>query len=319
MSLLDRLWARPLLLLPLPPLFWAGNLVLGRALAETFPPVSLAVGRWLVALAVLLPFVARPAWDQRHLMRRHWVLILACGAFGVAGYNALGYLALHSVPAASVAFLNSTLPLMVPIAAFVLGVEKVRAATLAGILLSFVGVVWIVARGDLSSLAHIGLAAGEPLVLLAVANYALYSVLVRRKPTDLDPLVFLAVTMAAGLMVLLPFWIFEIAGGAVLPRDPASLGAVLYIGVFASLLAFVLWNRCIATLGPSITGASFHLVALFTALLAFILLGEPVRAFHLVGAALILGGFVLATLRWPIMPVTAALAETPRADIPSKM
>ncbi|WP_252719801.1 EamA family transporter, partial [Acinetobacter baumannii] len=78
--------------------------------------------------------------------------------------------ALHSVPAASVAFLNSTLPLMVPIAAFVLGVEKVRPATLAGIVLSFVGVIWIVARGDLSSLAHIGLSAGEPLVLLAVAN-----------------------------------------------------------------------------------------------------------------------------------------------------
>ncbi|WP_163366709.1 EamA family transporter, partial [Klebsiella aerogenes] len=78
--------------------------------------------------------------------------------------------------------------------------------------------------------------------------------------------------------VLLPFWIVEMARGAVLPRDAASLGAVLYIGVFASLLAFVLWNRCIATLGPSLTGASFHLVALFTALLAFALLGEPVRA-----------------------------------------
>mgnify|MGYP000601270828 CR=1 FL=1 len=103
MSLIDRLWARPLLLLPLPPLFWAGNLVLGRALAGTFPPVSLAVGRWLVALAVLLPFVTRRAWTERHLLARHWILVLTCGAFGIAGYNALGYLALRSVPAASVA------------------------------------------------------------------------------------------------------------------------------------------------------------------------------------------------------------------------
>ncbi len=297
MTFLQRLWARPLLLLPLPPLFWAGNLVLGRALANDFPPVSLAVGRWLVALAGLLPFVAVQAWRQRALLRRHWFLIFACGAFGVAGYNALGYLALQTVPAASVAFLNSMLPLMVPLAAFALGVEKVRPVTLIGILLSFVGVVWIVTRGDLGALAHLGLTAGEPLVVLAVANYALYSVLVRRKPSQLDPLVFLAATMVSGLLVLLPFWCYELAGGARIPFDPAAMGAVLYIGIFASLLAFILWNRCVQTLGPSITGASFHLVALFTATLAFVLLGEPVRPFHLVGALLILGGFCIATLR----------------------
>jgi len=296
-SLLHRLWAHPLLLLPLPPLFWAGNLVIGRALAESFPPVSLAVGRWLVALAALLPFVAVRAWRERAELRRHWRLILACGALGIAGYNALGYLALRTVPAASVAFLNSMLPLMVPLAAFALGVERVRPATLGGILLSFVGVVWIVARGDLSTLGHLGLGSGEPLVLLAVANYALYSVLVRRRPREMDPLVFLAATMVAGLLVLAPFWAFELASGARIPFDPAALGAVLYIGIFASLLAFILWNRCVTTLGPSITGASFHLVALFTAALAFAILGEPVRSFHLLGAALILGGFALATLR----------------------
>ena len=297
MSLLHRLWAHPLLLLPLPPLFWAGNLVLGRAMAESFPPVSLAVGRWLVALAALLPFVAVRAWRERAEIRRHWRLILACGAFGIAGYNALGYLALQSVPAASVAFLNSMLPLMVPLAAFALGVERVRPRTLAGIVLSFGGVVWIVARGDLASLGNLGLGSGEPLVLLAVANYALYSVLVRRRPATMDPLVFLAATMVTGLIVLAPFWALELAAGARIPVDPVSLGAVLYIGLFASLLAFILWNRCVTALGPSITGASFHLVALFTAVLAFALLGEPVRSFHVLGAVLILGGFGLATLR----------------------
>lgn len=297
MSLSAYVWSRPLFLLPLPPLFWAGNLVLGRALADDFPPVSLAVGRWVVALAVLLPFVAGRAWRERSLLRRHWLLILACGAFGIAGYNALGYVALQTVPAASVAFLNSMLPLMVPLAALALGVEMVRPATLVGILVSFVGVAWIVLRGDIGNLAHLGLTTGEPLVILAVANYALYSVLVRRKPAKLDPLVFLAATMVTGLAVLMPFWLFELAAGARIPVDPASLGAVLYIGIFASLLAFILWNRCVAVLGPSVTGASFHLVALFTALLAFALLGEPVHPFHLAGAALILGGFCVATFQ----------------------
>ncbi|SMH36709.1 DMT family transporter [Mesorhizobium australicum] len=299
MNTLTYLWSRPLLLLPLPPLFWAGNLVLGRALANDYPPVSLAVGRWVVAIAVLAPFVSGAVWRQRSLLRQNWLLILLCGAFGIAGYNALGYVALQTVPAASVAFLNSSLPLMVPLAAFALGVERVRKMTILGILISFVGVAWIVARGNPADLAHIGFAAGEPLVLVAVANYAVYSVLVRRKPGELEALVFLASTMVAGLGVLLPFWAWELAAGARIPFDAASVCAVVYIGVFASLFAFILWNRCVATLGPSVTGASFHLVALFTAILAFLVLGEPVAGFHIIGAVLILCGFVVATRRWP--------------------
>lgn len=313
-AVLYRLWARPVWLLWLPPLFWAGNLVLGRALGSVFPPVSLAVGRWLVALACLAPFVAAQAWRERALLRRHGLLILACGAFGVAGYNALGYLALQTTPAASVAFLNSTLPLMVPLAAFALGVERVSRRTLAGIALSFAGVGWIVARGNPRVLAGLRADGGELLVLVAVANYAVYSVLLRRKPASLSPLVFLAACMAAGLVVLAPFWVFELAGGARIPTDAGSIAAVLYIGVFASLLAFIIWNRCVATLGASVTGVSFHLVALFTALLAFAVLGEPVRAFHLVGMALILAGFALATSR---TNGTALMTARPRGGLRS--
>ena len=293
------LWARPVWLLWLPPAFWAGNLVLGRALGPVFPPVSLAVGRWMVALAVLAPFVWRQAWRERHLLATHWLLIAACGAFGIAGYNALGYIALQTVPATSVAFLNSTLPLMVPLAAVVLGGERITWKALTGIAISFMGVAWIVARGDMASLATLRFEGAEPLVLLAVANYAVYSVLLRRKPAAIGPLVFLAATMMAGLLVLMPFWAFELARGAYIPTDPASIGAVLYIGVFASLFAFILWSRCVAMLGATVTGVSFHLVALFTALLAFLVLGEPVRAFHVAGIVLILLGFFVTTLRRP--------------------
>jgi drug/metabolite transporter (DMT)-like permease len=292
------LWARPLWLLWLPPAFWAGNLVLGRALGAVFPPVSLAVGRWVVALAVLAPFVARQAWHERALLARHRGLIAACGAFGIAGYNALGYLALQTVPAASVAFLNSTLPLMVPLVAALLGCERITWKALCGVALSFVGVVWIAAQGDTARLATWRFDGDEWLVLVAVANYAVYSVLLRRKPAGISPLVFLAATIAAGLVVLMPFWGFELARGARIPIDLASLGAVLYIGVFASLLAFVVWGRCVATLGPTVTAVSFHLVALFTALLAFAVLGEPVHGFHVAGIALILLGFFVTTL-WP--------------------
>jgi drug/metabolite transporter (DMT)-like permease len=293
---LDAIWQRPYLLLWLPPAFWAGNLVLGRGLADTMPPVTLAVGRWVVALAVLLPFVSGVLWRQRALLWQQRWLVLLCGAFGIAGYNALAYVALRTVPAVNVAFLNSTLPLMIPVAAFVLTRETVSSRTVLGILVSFLGVSWIVSRGNMQALLTLRFERADLLVLLAILNYALYSVLLRRRPVALDPLAFLAATMATGLLVLLPFWLWELADGAVIPVDAASLSAVLYIGIFASLLAFILWNRCVAMLGAVVTGVSFHLVAVFTATLAFIFLNEAVHGFHIVGIVMILGGFGLATL-----------------------
>jgi drug/metabolite transporter (DMT)-like permease len=293
---LQAVWRRPYLLLWLPPAFWAGNLVLGRGFADTIPPVTLAVGRWLVALLILLPFVLQGLWRQRGLLWRQRWLILACGAFGIAGYNALAYVALQTVPAVNVAFLNSTLPLMIPVAAFLLGRERVSRQTLAGIVISFIGICWIVSRGNMGTLFALQFEQADLLVLLAILNYAVYSVLLRRRDPALDPLVFLAATMTTGLVVLLPFWLWELQAGAVIPLDAASVAAVLYIGVFASLLAFILWNRCVALLGATVTGVSFHLVAVFTALLAFALLGEPVQGFHALGILLILSGFAIATL-----------------------
>ncbi|MGJ4749130.1 EamA family transporter, partial [Leptospira sp. SA-E8] len=123
--------------------------------------------------------------------------------------------------------------------------ERISARALTGIVVSFCGVVWIVARGQYQGLTSLRLGGGELLVLLAVANYAVYTVLLRRKPADISPLVFLAATMVTGLLVLLPFWIHELMRGRVVPMDIASLAAVLYICIFASLIAFILWGRCV--------------------------------------------------------------------------
>ena len=294
---LARLWARPVGLLWVAPALWSTNITLGRALSTSFPPMSLSVLRWTVALAALLPFVAGRAWRQRALLRRHWLLIAACGATGIAGYGAIAYVALATTSAATVAFINSALPLMVPLGLFVFAGERVRPRTLAGTVVSFAGVAWIVARGDPASLGALRFARGETMTLVAVALYAVYSALVRFKPPALDLLVFVAGTIAAGIVVLLPFWAIELAGGAAVPTDAWSIAAVVYIGLFISLLAFLVWNRCIVALGPTVTGVSYHLVAAFTAIVAYLALGEALASYHLIGISLILAGFFLAALR----------------------
>lgn len=298
-GLLDLVWRRPYALLPLPPLFWAGNLVIGRAFAQELPPFGLTFWRWVVASAVLLPFVWRDLVAHRRELLAHWPVIIACAASGFAGYPVLNYLGLHSTPAATAAMLNSTLPLMVPIFAWAITREAPPRRVVAGIVLSFLGVGWIVGRGDPATLATLSIGGGEILVLLAVAGFALYSVLLRWRPRSVPPMAFLAATTLAACVLMAPFWIVEEAAGRSVPFEPYAIASLLFIGIFSSLLGNAFWNRCVATLGPALTGASFHLMAVYSAALAFLLLGEPVHGFHLVGIGLILLGFAIAILPAP--------------------
>lgn len=280
-------------LLLFPPLFWAGNLLIGRAFADELPPWGLVFWRWVIASACVLPFTWRELVAKRQELFRHWYVIVACAASGFAGYPVLNYIALHTTPAATAAMLNSTLPLMVPLLAWLVAREKPSVRTLAGIVVSFAGVAWIVCQGRWSNLTTLEIQPGDLLVLLAVAGYALYSVLLRYRPKGLTNLGFLAAMTTTTAALLFPAWIWEQAGGRTIPLQPYAIASVLFIGVFASLVANALWNRCVAAFGATLTGASFHLMAVYSSVLAFVLLAEPVRPFHLVGMFLILLGFGL--------------------------
>lgn len=292
----DWLRRNPAVLLPFPPLFWAGNLLIGRAFASSLPPFGLAWMRWTMAFVILLPFMGRGVWLHRRALLHRWWVVASLGLTGFAGYTALNYIALHTTPAASAAMLNSMLPLMVPVFAWIIAGERPSLRVGIAIGISLVGVLTIVSRGDPSVITSLRFGIGEILVLLAVACYAFYSVILRYAPKSVPPLVFLEATFIPAMIVLTPLWVWELAQGRVLPLRPYAIASVLFIGIFASLIANLLWNRSVATVGSTITGASFHLMAIYSAVLAFLLLGEPVHGFHLVGIALILTGFALATL-----------------------
>ncbi len=293
---LKSLWSSPGLLLWFPPLFWAINLIIGRAYATEFPPFSLTLGRWLVALGCLLPFVWRELYATRSLLFSHWRLICVTGIVGFAGYPALNYVALHSVPAATASFLNSTLPLIVPLFAWVTAREPLTWGTGIGVLTSLLGVAVIVSHGRPTTLVALSIGTGECLVLLAVSCYALYSVLLRYVPKSLPPLVFLCACIIPTIIAVAPLALWEASRHQVIHLVWRNVLIILFVGIFPSLIAALIWNRCVALIGSAITGASFHLVAIYSTLLAFFLLHEPIHRYQVLGAILILTGFAIATL-----------------------
>lgn len=296
-SLAERLWSTPALVFLVPPLMWSGNILMARGLNDVLPPFNLAFWRWLLALLILLPIAARAGRGHFRRLLRHWPLVLACGGFGIAGYNALVYVALQTVPAVNLSVVNSAIPALIPLFAFIIAGERPRGRQIAGIVVSMIGVAWIIARGDPAALLSLTIGSGDLWVLASVVNWAIYTVILRYRPPDIDLLVFLVGSIAAGLLVLAPFLALEIASGQIMPVTPQTLAAVAYVAVFASVASFVCWSRSVALIGPTATGLSIHLIPVIVGALSILVLKEPLLPFHLVGAGLIAAGLVAAVAR----------------------
>jgi drug/metabolite transporter (DMT)-like permease len=286
---------QPYLLLAFSNLFWAGNWVLGRALRDAFGPISLNFWRWVIAAVVLLPFALPQLAGKGPLLRRHAGLLAALALTGVVLFQSLVYLGLRSTTAVNAVLLNCTGPLFIMLCSWVLERERATAGQVAGMLISFVGVAVILSRGQLSELLRLGFRSGDAWILLAMPMWGVYSVLLRRWPRELGGTGFLFVLAAAGLPVLLAGAAAESFAAPAGAVTPAALAGLVYVGLFASVGAFICWNRGVAAVGANAAGFSLPLLPAFGTVLAILFLGEEVRPFHGIGIATILIGVLVAT------------------------
>lgn len=283
----------PYLLLTLAPLTWAGNFIVGRFIHEQVPPVSLTMWRWLIALAVLLPFTVPVLLRQRHLIRRYWKLIAVLGITGTALFHTLVYQALYFTEAINAALFLSTTPVVIVGLSWLLFRDPVTSRQALGIVISLCGAIAIIMRGDFSLLLQLQFNKGDIWMLAAVPNWALYCVLLRRLPGEFHPLVLLTATVAFGLIVLTPAYLWELITVGAFAINAATVASIFYVGLFASVIAYICWNRGVVLVGATRAGLFMHLVPIFSALLAISILGESLRTFHLVGIALVFTGIYL--------------------------
>lgn len=283
------------LLLTLTALFWAGNAVIGRALHAAFPPVSMAFLRWLIALALVLPFVAGALWRARELLTERWPVLVALGVFGVAGYNTLLYTALQTTTATSAVLINALIPVLILVLGRLAFGTPLAARQVAGVALSFAGALVLVARGDPAVLTGLHFNPGDLWLIAAGLSWAVYTLLLRYRPGGLDALPFLGVTMIVGVAALAPLSAWEAAGRGPLHFSVPVTAGLAYFAVFPSLLAYLFWNRGVAIIGPAGAGTFLYLIPVFGIALAVTFLGESLAVYHLVGAVMVFGGIYLST------------------------
>ena len=240
----------------------------GAGAEQTIPPIALSFWRWTLALLILLPLALPRLQGHWGLVRGHWLILSLLAVLGVTNFNTFVYLGLQTTTATNAVLLVSTTPVLIVTLSFLLLGQRVTPRQAGGILLSLAGVAVIVARGDAQAIAALRLNAGDLWVLVAVASWALYSVCLRWRPPGLDPLAFLTLTIVIGLLPLLPLYLWELGRGLGFEINAVTLGAIGYVALFPSVLAYVLWNRAVAQLGANRTGQLLHLMPAFGAMLA---------------------------------------------------
>lgn len=281
-------------LMLLPGLFWAGNAIVARSVTGEVPPIALAFWRWMLAAILIAPL----AWP--HLRRdvprmiERWPIMLLLTAIGISIFNTFLYIAAHTTTAINIVMLQTAMPIVVVLATFLIFRETVTSRQAAGIAASFAGTLTLISHGDPAVLLGLDFQRGDLWMLAAVVCYAAYTALLRLRPA-VHGFSFAFATFVGGAVLLLPFYIGESILVAPMPVSAESLAAVGYVAVFASILAYIAFNRTVELVGANTAGMTVHLIPVFGIALAVLILGERLYAYHGVGIALIALGLWLAT------------------------
>lgn len=284
-------WAT-LCLLALPPLFWAGNFIVGRSVRGDIPPLTLSFDRWVIASLILLPFTYT-------ILRREWRLywhyrqrILIASVTGVAAFNSLIYVGLQSTTASNALILNSFIPLLISLFGSLFFKLRLKRSQWLGMVVSFTGVLFILTRGDWQILGSLSFNQGDLVVFLAMVSWAIYTLVIQRMPKEMNRLGLMSVQMFVGLLVVMPFYGVEVYSGASPVWNSHTLWALAYVGIVPSVLAYLLYTTSVERLGPAKAGLSIHLIPVFGVLLSIALLGESLHWYQLTGMALIFIGIL---------------------------
>ena len=300
----------PYLLMTLAMLCWAGNWLLGRALRADITPVGVNFWRWTTALAILLPIAGPRVPAALPVLLRSWRVLLALAFLGVAVFQPIVYQALQHTTAINAAIFNSTGPIVIVCISWLAFRDTITGRQGVGIVLSLLGVLGIVTQGDLGVLVRLRFNPGDLWALASVPVWGLYTVLLKRRPAELDALVFLLALTVLGLALLAPLYAWELlAGGRRMVFNAETLATVVYMGLFASVLAFVFWNSAVPRVGPNKAGLFLHLHPAFTTVFAMLFLGERLHGYHLAGiAAIVLGIYLTSSVQTlaPAVPRSAA-------------
>ena len=271
-------------------LIWSMNIAVTRYAVDLIEPASISFYRWLIAFIVLTPFMLFKVWTQRALVRRHLGQLAILSAFGMVLYQGLSYTAAHYTTATNMGIVNAFIPVFTIFVSMLILKDIPNRFAIVGSIISFLGLLYILGKGNFATLLNMGGHSGDLLMVVAVFFYAFYGVFLKKWQLKIPLLISLYVQIGFALLYHIPFLMY-FGLDAINARNAPSL---LYAGIFPSLLAPLLWMLAVQHIGPNRTSIFMNLMPVFTAIIASLWLAEQWTLFHTIGGMMILVGIVMA-------------------------
>ena len=274
-------------------LFWSGNFIFSKFTMVYHQPMVLNLLRWSLVLIVLFPFCYRRLKQHLPVIKENWKILFVLG-FCVMNFNSLVYLGLKYTTALNGSLLSSFTPVAIPICAWIFFRERITPYTIIALILAIIGVVVIQVKGSLDILLSLSFNKGDIYLFLSAWVWSIYAVLVKKKSPALEPIVLLFAMVACAFPTIILLSILTIDFSMPLFEvNMLSIVTVVYVAVFASILALFCFNWGVALIGSTQAGLFLYLIPFFISVLSIFFLKEQVYFYHIIGFVFILLSLII--------------------------
>ena len=278
--------------------FWSGNFFAGKiAYLSDLTPFKLGFFRWLLAMLILLPFTYSEIIRNYNYYKKNILLMTFLGFLAVTVFNSLTYISLQTTLIINSTLMASIAPVLMIGFSWLIFKTKTTTLQFTGIFLSLLGAFSIILKGNINNLFNLYFTSGDVWMFTAVVSWCLYSVLLKKIDNSISQLASLQVMVILGLLFIFPLYIIENYNTSFLPTQKIDFVIIIYVAIFASIIAFFSWNKGVSIIGPNRSSLFLHLIPIFSSIWAVSFLNEKFSFFHLIGIIFILSGIILSNIK----------------------
>jgi drug/metabolite transporter (DMT)-like permease len=267
--------------------------VVTRAVSLGVPAMALSFSRWVIATLILLPFIWRKLPREWPNLKQHWPALVLMVLPMIVG-STLSVLAVYYTTATNAVLVNASQPALTAMFAWAIAGMRLLPAQRLGIACAFIGILVMIARADVAVVLNFELNVGDFLMLMAVAGWSLYAVLLQRVAYKPDGTMLMFLISIIGVIFLAPAYLIEAANVGTFQFTGDVVAAMFYLAIFPTIIATVAWNTAIRTVGPNRAAIFVNLIPIAGAALAMIFLGERLFFYHFLGALFVFAGIYLS-------------------------
>ena len=279
------------------PALWSVNYLVARWAPGVIAPHMLALARWVVAALLLAAFCWRELATKRQLIRAEAGQFIVLGALGMWVCGAFVYIGGRSTLAVNIGLLYAAVPVLIALASALWLRERFSAVQGLGVALALAGVLQILFKGDWAAALQVGINPGDLWIAVAVLCWTAYSLLLRAWPSAFGARARLTLIASGGVLVLIPFTIWEALYWLPSTLSWQSAGLVFAAALLPGAAAYGAYSFMQRVLGAARVGVALYLGPLYSAAIGWAVLGERIEWFHAVGALLILPAIWLSARR----------------------